>query len=315
MLVFLKTTMKIHVISLSPMSETQKDRLRALGELHYHDAVLGDPDIGRLCQGAEILIITPRLPVDIVPYLDKCPFISVQAAGVDALNIAAAKKRGIVISNVPDFCSDAVAEHAFALLLGVAKKLAAGPPLLREGRWTTALAYSTVGLRGKTLGLFGCGRIGARIAEIGRGFGMNVQATVRDPSKHREVPAVPFDELLTSSDFIVLAAPATAQTKGIFNAAAFSRLRPGTILVNISRAALINAPDLIAALDSGRLGAFASDVFAPEPPPPDDPLLHHPKVLVSPHVAWGADDAIERLLDLSIANVEAFLMGEPVNLV
>ncbi|HUG80326.1 MAG TPA: NAD(P)-dependent oxidoreductase, partial [Bryobacterales bacterium] len=160
--------MKIHVISLSPMSETQKDRLRALGELHYHDAVLGDPGVGRLCQGAEILIITPRLPLDIVPYLDKCRFISVQAAGIDAFNVAAAKAKGIVISNVPDFCSDAVAEHAFALLLGVAKKLADGPPLLREGRWTTALAYSTVGLRGKTLGLFGCGKIGARIAEIGR---------------------------------------------------------------------------------------------------------------------------------------------------
>lgn len=307
--------MKIHVISLSPMSETQKDRLRALGELHYHDAVLGDPGVGRLCQGAEILIITPRLPLDIVPYLDKCRFISVQAAGIDAFNVAAAKAKGIVISNVPDFCSDAVAEHAFALLLGVAKKLADGPPLLREGRWTTALAYSTVGLRGKTLGLFGCGKIGARIAEIGRGFGMNVQSTVRDPSKAREIPAVPFDELLTSSDFIVLAAPATAQTTGIFNAAAFARLRPGATLINVSRAALINASDLIAALDSGRLAAFASDVFAPEPPPPDDPLLHHPKVLVSPHVAWGTGDAIQRLLDLSIANVEAFLTGKPVNLV
>lgn len=297
------------------MSGAQRDRLRALGELRYHDAVLGDPGVGRLCEGAEILVITPRLAVDIVPYLDKCRFISVQSAGVDALNVAAAKQKGIVISNVPDFCSDAVAEHAFALLLGVTKKLAAGPPLLREGRWTTALAYSTMGLRGKTLGLFGCGKIGTSIAEIAQGFGMTVQATVRDPSKARDVPAVPFDELLTSSDFIVLAAPATERTAGIFNAGAFSRLRPGAVFVNISRAALINTSDLIAALDGGRLAAYATDVFAPEPPPPDDPLLHHPKVLVSPHVAWGADDAIQRLLDLSIANVEAFLAGQPVNLV
>ena len=315
MLVLSKTAMKIHAISLSPMSEGQKDRLRALGELHYHDAVLGDPGLGRLCEGAEILVITPRLPVDIVPYLDVCNFISVQAAGVDALNIAGARKKGVVISNVPDFCSDAVAEHAFALLLGVTKKLAAGPALLREGRWTTALAYSTVGLRGKTLGLFGCGKIGARIAEIARGFGMNVQATVRDPSKARDIPVVPFNELLTTSDFIVLAAPATEQTTGIFNASAFSQLRTRATLINISRAALVNTNDLIAALDSGRLAAFASDVFAPEPPPPEEPLLHHPKVLVSPHVAWGTDDAIQRLLDLSIANVEAFVAGLPVNVV
>ncbi|MDA1311804.1 MAG: NAD(P)-dependent oxidoreductase [Acidobacteria bacterium] len=307
--------MKIHAISLSPMSEAQKGRLHALGELRYHDAVLGDPGVGRLCQGAEILVITPRLPIDIVPHLDVCRFISVQAAGVDALNIAAAKAKGIVISNVPDFCSDAVAEHAFALLLGVTKKLAAGPALLREGRWTTALAYSTVGLRGKTLGLFGCGKIGTRIGEIARGFGMSVQATVRDPSRARDIPAVPLDRLLTGSDFIVLAAPATEQTTGIFDAGAFSRLRPGAALINISRAALVNTTDLVAALDAGLLAAFATDVLAPEPPPPNDPLLHHPKILVSPHVAWGTDDAIERLLDLSIANVEAFLTGKPINLV
>jgi len=307
--------MRIHVISLTPMSEAQKNRLRTLGDLRYHEAVLGDLDVGRLCQGAEILVITPRLPVDIVSHLDVCRFISVQAAGVDALNITAAKEKGIVVSNVPDFCADAVAEHAFALLLGVTKKLAAGPPLLREGRWTTALAYPTVGLRGKTLGLFGCGKIGVRIAEIARAFGMNVHATIRDPSKAREIATVSFDELLTGSDFIVLAAPATPQTTGIFNAKAFSQLRPGAVLINISRAALINAADLFAALDTGRLGAFATDVFAPEPPPPDDPLLHHSKVLVSPHVAWGAEDAIQRLLDLSITNVEAFLAGKPVNIV
>ncbi len=307
--------MRIHVISLTPMSEQQKDRLRALGDLHYHDAVLGAPDVGRLCQGGELLVITPRLSVDIVPYLDACRFVSVQAAGLDALNIAAAKEKGIVISNVPDFCSDAVAEHAFALLLGVAKKLAAGPPLLREGRWTTALAYSTVGLRGKTLGLFGCGKIGARIGEIGRAFGMNVHATVRDTAKPRNVAVVPFKELLTGSDFIVLAAPVTAQTMGIFNADAFSRMKTHAVLINVSRAALVNGPDLISALDSGHLAAYATDVFAPEPPLPDEPLLSHPKVLVSPHVAWGTDDAIQRLLDLSIGNVEAFVAGKPINLV
>jgi glycerate dehydrogenase len=307
--------MKVHAISLSPMSETQKDRLCALGELRYYDAVLGDPGVGRLCEGAEVLVITPRLSVDIVPHLDACRFISVQAAGVDALNLAAAKEKGIVVSNVPDFCSDAVAEHAFALLLGVTKKLAAGPPLLREGRWTTALAYSTVGLRGKTLGLFGCGKIGTRIAEVARGFGMTVQATVRDPLKARDALAVPFHELLESSDFIVLAAPATRETTGIFDAGAFTRLRPAAVVINISRAALVNAADLIAALDSGCLAAYATDVFAPEPPAPDDPLLHHPKVFASPHVAWGTDDAIQRLLDLSIANVEAFVAGQPINLV
>ena len=307
--------MRITAISLCPMSDAQKARLEALGELRYHDAVLGDPGMGELCRGAEALVITPRLSVDIVPFLDRCRFISVQGAGTDALNVAAAREKGIVVSNVPDFCTDAVAEHAFSLLLGVAKRIAAGPPMLHAGAWTTALAYTTVGLRGKTLGLLGCGKIGGRIAEIASGFGMDVVATVRDPSKTRAVPAVPFHALLEQSDFIVLAAPATERTTGMFNAAAFARMKPQAALINVSRAALVNTADLLAALDQGRLAAAATDVFAPEPPAPGDPLLHHPKVLVSPHVAWGTEDALQRLLDLSIANVEAFARGKPINVV
>ncbi len=307
--------MRITAISLCPMSDAQKARLEALGELRYHDAVLGDPEMGELCRGAEALVITPRLSVDIVPFLDRCRFISVQGAGTDALNVAGAREKGIVVSNVPDFCTDAVAEHAFSLLLGVAKRIAAGPPMLHAGAWTTALAYTTVGLRGKTLGLLGCGKIGGRIAEIARGFGMDVVATVRDPSKTRAVPAVRFHALLEQSDFIVLAAPATERTTGMFNTAAFARMKPQAALINVSRAALVNTSDLLAALDRGRLAAAATDVFAPEPPAPGDPLLHHPKVLVSPHVAWGTEDALQRLLDLNIANVEAFARGKPINVV
>ncbi len=307
--------MRIHVLSLSPMSEEQKSRLTALGELRYHDAVLGDSNMGELCGGAEVLVTTPRIPVDIVPFLDDCRFVSVQGAGTDALDVEAAKRKGMVVSNVPDFCTDAVAEHAFALLLGVAKKIEPGPALLRNGGWTTALAYSTLGLRGKTLGLFGCGKIGCRIAEIAAGFGLQVIATVANPDRPRPVETVPFETLLVESDFLVLAAPATEETTGLFNGLAFAKVRPGTILINVSRAALVETQPLLHALDEGRLAGAGIDVFAPEPPPPDDPLVHHAKVLVSPHVAWGTEDALQRLLDLSIANVEAFLRGEPVNVV
>src|SRR5579884_3940967 len=128
---------RIHAISLVPMSPGQKARLERLGELHYSDAVLGDPALGQKCRGAEILIVTPRLHLDIVPFLDCCRFISVQGAGTDALDVAAARRKGILVSNVPDFCSDAVAEHAFALLLGAAKRLEEGRSVLQEGKWQT----------------------------------------------------------------------------------------------------------------------------------------------------------------------------------
>ncbi len=291
------------------MSEAQKAGLARLGDLRYFDAVLGDPDLGEQCRGAEILIITPRLHLDILPYLDGCRFVSVQGAGTDALDVAAARRKGILVSNVPDFCADAVAEHAVALLLGVAKRLEEGRPTLRQGRWRTALAYPTLGLKGKTLGLFGCGKIGSRIAAIARGFGMQVLATTRRPE------STPFERLLAESDFLVIAAPATAETRGRFDAGALAALRPGAVLVNISRAALVDETALLAALDSGRLAGAAVDVFSPEPPPPDHPLLRHPRLLVSPHVAWGTEDAVQRLLGLSIENVEAFLAGRPIHLV
>jgi phosphoglycerate dehydrogenase-like enzyme len=265
--------------------------------------------MGERCRGADALVITGGIPIDIVPYLDRCRFISVQGAGTDALDVAGAGRRGILVSNVPDFCSDAVAEHALALLLAVAKRLEEGRPLLQHGLWRTALAYPTLALKGKALGLFGCGKIGSRIAQLGGAFGMRVLATTRSPQ------STPFDQLLSESDFLVIAAPATAETRGRFDAAALAQMKSGAVLVNISRAALVDATALLAALNSGHLAGAAIDVFATEPPPPEHPLLHHPRLLVSPHVAWGAENAVERLLDLSIANVEAFLAGRPINLV
>ena len=297
------------------MSNAQRQRLAGLGDLHYHDAVLGDSSVGTLCRGADAIVITPRLAVDIVPDLDRCRLISVQGAGTDALDVAAARRKGIVVCNVPDFCTDAVAEHAFALLLAAAKRIEHGRPCLVEGRWTTALAYSTLGLSGKILGLYGCGKIGARIAEIARAFSMRVVAAVRDPARPHPVPTVAFERLLQESDFVVVAAPATADTKGVFNARAFAQMKPGAVLVNISRAAVIEQAALMEALHGERLAAAGIDVFHREPPAPDDPLLHHPRVVVSPHVAWGSGDAVQRLLDLSIANVEAFAAGSPINVV
>jgi glycerate dehydrogenase len=306
---------RIHALSAVPMSEAQKARLAALGELHYWDVDVGDPRIAGRIQGAEILVITPRAPIDVTSYLDGCRLIAVQATGVDAYNLEACRKLGVTVCNVPAFGTDAVAEHAFALLLAAAKRLEEGRPLLQSGAWNTALAYYTLGLKGATLGLFGCGQIGLRLADIGRAFGMKAIAAVRDPAKARAVETVGFDELLARSDFLVLAAPATPDTIGRFNSEAFARMKPNAVLVNIARGSLIVNEDMLAALDQGRLAAAGIDVFPTEPPAPDDPLLHHAKIVVSPHVAWGTPEAIRRVLDTAIDNVEAFLAGRPQNVV
>ena len=307
--------MRIHAISSRPMSPAQKDRLRRCGKLSYFDAKLGDDGILEQARGAEILLITARLHVDVTTVLDRCRLISWQASGLDALNLAECRRKGIVVSNIPGFSTDAVAEHAWALILALAKRLEEGRPMLLKGAWTEALAYFTTGLRGRTLGLFGFGQIGQRIAEIGGAFGMQVIATVRDPSKARPIETVTLDELLQRSDFLVLAAPPTAETIGLFDRRAFQKMRPNAFFVNIARGALMNEIDLIAALDSGLIAGAATDVFEQEPPDPANPLLSHPRVVVSPHVAWGTDSAVEALLNQSIANVEAFLRGSPTNVV
>jgi len=297
------------------MSAAQKDRLRSCGELSYFDAKLGDDGILEQARDAEILLISARLHLDVTTVLDRCRFISWQASGLDALNLAECRRKGIVVSNIPGFSTDAVAEHAWALILAMAKRLEEGRPILLKGAWTEALAYFTTGLRGRTLGLFGCGQIGQRIAEIGSAFGMQAIATVRNPSKPRPVKTVTLDELLQRSDFLVLAAPPTAETIGLFDRRAFQKMRPSAFFVNIARGALVNETDLIAALDGGLIAGAATDVFEQEPPDPTNPLLSHPKVVVSPHVAWGTDSAVEALLNQSIANVEAFLRGSPTNVV
>jgi len=307
--------MKIVALSACPMSPAQRARLGALGELEYHDALLGEAAQLEHVRGAEILVSTPRVPGDLTPYLDSLRMISVQATGVDAFPLEAVRARGIRLTNVPGGVADAVAEHAFALLLAAAKRLPEGPGMLQSRAWTRALAYVTTGLRGKTLGLFGFGGIAQRIVAPAEAFGMRVIATVRDPSRPRPVGTVDFATLLAESDALVLAAPATAETTDLFDSAAFARMRPGAILVNVARGALVVEEAALAALDSGALAAYATDVFRQEPPAPDAPLLRHPKVLVSPHVAWGTTEAIERMLDTAIENVEAYLAGRPRNVV
>ena len=215
--------MRIHAISSRPMADAQKDRLRLCGDLHYFDAKLGDDGILDQARGAEVLLITPRLHFDVTTVLDNCRFISWQGAGRDALNLDMCREKGIVASNIPDFSTDAVAEHAWALILALAKRLEKGRSTIIDGLWTEALAYFTTGLRGRTLGLFGFGKIGQRIAEIAAAFGMKVIATVRDSSKQRSVETVDLDELLARSDFLVVAAPATPETHQIFNRRAFEK--------------------------------------------------------------------------------------------
>lgn len=312
-------SLRIHVVSLRPLNEAQKDRLRRWGELVYFDAVLADPDLLAKCRDAEILIITPRVDRDIVPHLHRCRLISVQATGTDAFNLEAATRKGIVVCHVPDFGPHAVAEHAFALLLAVCRRLELGRRILREGSWRTGIAYEAKGLYGKTLGIFGFGKIGQHLSRIGHGFSMQVKATTRHPDPDRErrfqVQFVDLPRLLRESDYLILAAPLTDETRGILGAKEFGQMKPSAVLVNVARGGLVDEEALAAALQEGQLAGAGVDVFSTEPPPPQHPLLQLDQVVATPHAAAGTQESVQLLLEVAIDNVEAFLAGRPQNVV
>jgi lactate dehydrogenase-like 2-hydroxyacid dehydrogenase len=311
--------MQINVLSICPLSQTQKQRLELRGRLVYHDAELGDLGIGEKCRGADIVLITPRIAIDIVPFLDGCRLISVQGTGTDAINVRAATSKGISVCNVPAVSTEAVAEHAFALLLAATRRISKGGEILRNGTWRSGLAYEVSGLFEKTLGILGFGKIGVRISEIGRSFGMKIVVTTDHPSPERAlrhgITFVDFDDLLRQSDYLVLAAPVTAKTHRLFGGKQFAQMKPSAVLVNVSRGLLVDEAALADALRDGLLNAAAQDVFVDEPPSPTLPLLNLGNFVATPHVAWGTSEVIAKLLEISIRNIEAFLDGKALNVV
>lgn len=258
--------------------------------------------------------------------LDACPrlrWVGLTATGTDSLDLEACHRHGVAVANVPGYSTESVAQHGFALLLELANSIAGRAASLRDGYWQTGVPDS-YGIRphfelaGRTFGVVGYGAIGRAAARIAKGFGMRVLAYTRHVKPEYAadgVEFVPFEQLLEDSDVVSLHCPATAQTRGMINEAALATMKPGAILLNTARGALVDEAAVCAALKSGRLGWYASDVAAHEPVSPKDGLLHCPGVLLTPHVAWATQEALARLSAEVCANLEAFLQGERRNLV
>lgn len=258
--------------------------------------------------------------------LDACPrlrWVGLTATGTDSLDLEACHRHGVAVANVPGYSTESVAQHGFALLLELANSIAGRAASLRDGYWQTGVPDSYgihphFELAGRTFGVVGYGAIGRAAARIAKGFGMRVLAYTRHVKPEYAadgVEFVPFEQLLEDSDVVSLHCPATAETRGIINEAALAAMKPGAILLNTARGALVDEAAVCAALKSGHLGYYASDVAAHEPVRPKDELLHCPNVLLTPHVAWATQEALARLSAEVCANLKAFLQGERRNLV
>ena len=248
--------------------------------------------------------------------------IQVVATGVNNIDLEAARARRLAVCNVSGYSTEAVAQHVFASLLNLVTnvhRFAAEPQRWAASPVFTRLDYPVSELAGKTLGIVGLGSIGRAVARIGAAFGMRVVAYARGASDSSgDIPRLAPEEFFASCDAITLHCPLTPETRHFINDATLAKMKPGTVLINTGRGDLIHEADLVAALRSGSLRAAAVDVLTPEPPAPDHPFLAAvaaglDNLFITPHSAWSAVEARQRLLDGIVANLVAFRGGERVN--
>lgn len=293
--------------------------LEALGDVTRYDGTAPDQVPARAGDADVLLVNKVKLPESVLSQLPKLKYVGVLATGYDNVDTAAAARRNIAVTNVPGYSSDSVAQLTFALLLELCHHAGEhSRRVLEEKAWSRQPYYCfwdfpLSELAGRTMGVVGLGRIGVRVAEIARAFGMNVIAYTRTSKDIVGVKCVDFDRLLAESDVISLNCPLTEQTRGLINADALARMKKTAYLINTSRGGVIVEDDLRRALDAGMIAGAAVDVLSSEPPAEDNPLLHAKNIIVTPHIAWATTEARTRLLSIVTDNLSAYLRGEKLN--
>jgi glyoxylate reductase len=283
-------------------------RLRASHEVTVWDGALPPPpaQLREAVADAEglLCLLTDRVDAALLDAAPRLRAIANYAVGTDNIDLAEATARGIGVGVTPDVLTEATADLAFALLLAAARRLPQAAAAAREGAWRTWEPGGWLGtdVDGAALGIVGFGRIGRAVARRAEGFRMVVRSTT-DTS---------LEELLALSDFVSLHCPLTPRTRHLIDAAALARMRPGAILVNTARGAVVDQDALIAALSRGVIAGAAIDVTDPEPPPPGDPVLQTPNLLVVPHIGSATRTARARMTELAVENLLAGLDGRPM---
>jgi D-3-phosphoglycerate dehydrogenase / 2-oxoglutarate reductase len=276
---------------------------------------IGDPLQQKdLIQHADALFVN-LAPVDaaLVASLKRCKIIARFGAGVDNVDVATASCAGIYVCNVVDYCTDEVSDHVMALLLAMSRKIVDANALVQAGQWSVEPLMPMRRLRGRTLGLVGGGRIGRAVAAKASAFGMTVMIFdpyVSESNAIRDAEYVSFDELLSRSHVISLHAPAGPDTVGLFGDDTFQKIRPGTVLINTSRGAIIRENSLLMALDKRIIVGAGLDVVEKEPLHPSSQLRNRADVLLTPHVAYYSEESLQELQQKAAEEVGRVLAGE-----
>ena len=299
--------------------------LKKLGECHFYDRTPVNDTQKILARiGDAEIVLTHKTPLTkaIIGKAPNLRYIGVMGDGYDVIDVEAASARGIPVTNVPIYATDAVAQFTFALILEITSHVGLHNRLVHEGRWEaspdfTFWAKKLTLLAGKTLGLVGYGRIAQKVASIAHAFSMKVVFYDRRPKTHDNQmrQQVSLKELLTTADIISLHVRQAPETLNLIRRETIEQMRPGVIIINTARGKLINENDLALALNQGKIAAAGLDVSQQEPIQPDNPLLTAKNCYITPHIAWAPYETREKLLALTIDNLTAFLKGTPQNVV
>lgn len=311
--------MNIVVVDHVYLEEQHIDKLRSLGNLRiFKRPPRSADDLKRRITSAHIVIVGwSKLSRDVMNSTEKLKMISIWATSCHYADVQAAKEKGIVVTHVPAYATEAVAEHAFALLLAAARKLPSADRHVRKGGFDWRM-FGGIELRGKTLGVIGTGSIGCRVAEISKAFEMQVLGYDKYPNMKRAkelgMKYVDFYTLLKKSDFVTLHVTLTSETERLVGKREFEVMKNGAVIVNTSQGKVIDEKALNDALKSGRISYAGLDVFEEEPPPKDNPLFELNNTVLTPHVGFHTIEAVKRCSDICIDNVVKFLEGQPQNL-
>lgn len=296
--------------------------IEELGDLTVFDRTSNEEIVSRASDADAVLTNKVVLSDSIMQKLPNLKYIGVLATGFNVVDIEAARKRGIIVTNVPAYSTDSVVQMTFAHILNFTNRVAHYAQQNRDGKWSRNKDFCYWDtplneLAGKTLGVVGLGHIGSKVACIAAGFGMDVFAYTSKNSADLPdgIQKTTFEGLLGISDIITLHCPLSESTKEMINKDTIKKMKNGAILINTGRGQLVNEHDVAEALHEGTLGGYGADVMCQEPPCEDNPLFKAPNAYITPHIAWATYEARVRLMNIVTSNIKAFIDNEPINVV
>lgn len=316
----------LKIVFLDRDTLSPQTRVRELGfahEMKVFSRTASDEVAQRIVDADIVITNKVKLPAEAIHGARNLKLVAVAATGTDNVDLGACRARGIVVSNIRNYAVNTVPEHTFALIFALRRSICAYRDAVRAGRWQDAKQFCFFDhpirdLAGSTLGIVGDGVLGQAVAGLGRALGMRVLFSGFKGRSDQGTLYTPFEQTLAKADILTLHCPLTAETRNMIGPREFALMERRPLLINTARGGLVDETAVGPALATGQISGAGFDVVSVEPPPADHPfmaLLERPDFILTPHVAWASDEAVQSLTDQLIDNVEAFVRGEPANVV